>query len=170
MHYHFIEQTITLYLPGGYMNRIDKHQYHMKMAALVSERSTCPRRAVGCILVNKINHIIATGYNGLPSGMANCIDVEKPMCSGTRTIPGEKLELCDAVHAEQNALLQCKNVYEIEAIYCTASPCIHCLKLLMNTACNTIYYRDAYPSKEGMELLKLKWESFHTRKMIQIGV
>jgi deoxycytidylate deaminase len=57
------------------------------------------------------------------------------MPEGAKFKSGEGLDVCQAIHAEQNALLQCKDVYDIETIYCTVSPCIHCVKLLLNYFC-----------------------------------
>jgi dCMP deaminase len=65
---------------------------------------------------------------------------------------GSDLELCEAIHAEQNALLQCKNVYEINKVYCTVSPCIHCIKLLLNTSAKHIIFSEEYTNQEGKSL------------------
>jgi dCMP deaminase len=122
--------------------RPSKEEYFMSMANLVASRATCVRRAVGCVLVNKDGHVLATGYNGVPRGMPHCIDGDH--CPGSRESSGQGLDQCLAVHAEQNALLQCRDVREIDTAYVTTSPCIHCLKLLMNTSCRVIVYREAY--------------------------
>ena len=125
--------------------------YFLRMAKLVSERGTCIRRKVGCVFVNKKNHIIATGYNGNPSGFNHCIDYP---CLGSKSKSGEDLDKCEAIHAEQNALLQCKDVYDIDRVYTTLEPCIHCVKLLLNTSANQIIYGESYVHKEAREL----WE------------
>ena len=125
--------------------------YFLRMAKLVSERGTCARRKVGCIFVNKKNHVIATGYNGNPSGFIHCIN--KP-CQGANSPRGEDLDKCEAIHAEQNALLQCKNVYEIDRVYTTLEPCIHCVKLLLNTSANQIIFGEKYVHEKAREL----WE------------
>ena len=70
----------------------------------------------------------ATGYNGNPSGFTHCID--EP-CEGSTSKSGTDLDKCQAIHAEQNALLQCKDVYSIDRVYTTLEPCIHCIKLLL---------------------------------------
>ena len=102
--------------------------------------------------VNKKNHIIATGYNGNPSGFIHCIN--KP-CQGANSPQGEDLDKCEAIHAEQNALLQCKNVYEIDRVYTTLEPCVHCTKLLLNTSANQIIYGEKYVH----DLSRKLWES-----------
>jgi len=123
--------------------------YFLKMALLVAQRGTCARRKVGCILVNEKKHVVATGYNGNPAGQKHCID--QP-CKGAIAKSGSDLELCEAIHAEQNALLQCKNVYEINKVYCTVSPCIHCIKLLLNTSAKYIIFSEEYTNQEGKSL------------------
>ena len=126
--------------------------YFLKMALLVSERGTCARRKVGSIFVNKRNHVIATGYNGNPSGFPHCTD--KP-CAGAKSKSGTDLDKCEAIHAEQNALLQCKNVHEIDRVYTTLEPCIHCVKLLLNTSTQQIIYGEKYVHNLARNL----WES-----------
>ena len=121
--------------------RICTDWYFLKMAFLVSERATCARRKVGCVIVNSKNHVVATGYNGVASGQEHCID--NP-CGGAKFKSGEGLDVCQAIHAEQNALLQCRDVYDIETIYCTVSPCIHCVKLLLNTSVKNIIFGEKY--------------------------
>tara|TARA_A100001515_G_scaffold134777_1_gene125196 strand:+ start:324 stop:788 length:465 start_codon:yes stop_codon:yes gene_type:complete len=125
--------------------------YFLRMAKLVSERGTCIRRKVGCVFVNKKNHVIATGYNGNPSGSKHCID--NP-CMGSKYSSGTGLEFCEAIHAEQNALLQCKDVYDIDRVYTTLEPCIHCIKLLLNTSANQIIYGEKYVQEWSRKL----WE------------
>ena len=123
--------------------------YFLRMALLVSERGTCVRRKVGCILVNKKNHVLATGYNGNPSGFSHCLD--NP-CEGANSKSGKDLDKCEAIHAEQNALLQCKDIYDIHTVYCTVSPCIHCVKLLLNTSAKKIVFGEKYIHKEAEKL------------------
>ena len=132
--------------------RASKDSYFSGMAQLASSRGTCSRRKVGCVLTNERGHVIGTGYNGVASGQPHCLD--RP-CAGASCKSGEGLDLCEAIHAEQNALLQCKDVYDIHTIYCTDSPCITCVKLLMNTSCKRIVFWREYPHRKSREL----WES-----------
>jgi dCMP deaminase len=125
--------------------RITKQDYFMLMAQVISMRATCARRSVGCVLVDWRDHVIATGYNGVPSGMPHCIS--KP-CPGATAPSGTGLDLCEAIHAEQNALLQCKDTNLIKACYCTTLPCIHCIKLLMNTSCQFIFFLELYSNSK----------------------
>lgn len=131
--------------------RPSKVQYFMMMAHLVSIRGTCRRRKVGCVLINKRGHVLATGYNGAAAGTAHCIDVP---CAGAAAPSGEGLDLCEAIHAEQNALLQCGDVYQIHSAFVTASPCVTCVKLLLNTSCQDIYFSEPYPHDDAERLWK----------------
>lgn len=126
--------------------RPTKDEYFLKMAELVSMRATCSRRNVGCVLVDSRAHVLSTGYNGPASGQPHCIDIP---CKGAACKSGTGLELCEAIHAEANALLQCPDVYRIETAYCTDSPCIHCVKLLLNTSCKSIVFLREYPHNES---------------------
>ena len=113
----------------------------LEVANVLSKRSTCARRRVGCVLVNNRNHILATGYNGVAPGQSHCIDTP---CAGAQLPSGVGHDICEAVHAEQNALLQCSNVYDIEICYTTTAPCMACTKLLLNTSCKSIIFAKAY--------------------------
>ena len=131
--------------------RESKQSYFLKIAALVATRATCPRRAVGCVITNSFGHIKATGYNGVPKNMAHCIDTP---CGGEISKSSEGLSSCMATHAEQNALLQCDDVMDIDTIYCTTSPCIHCAKLIANTSCKALVYTNKYSDFSGTALLE----------------
>ena len=119
------------------------------MAKLVARRSTCARRSVGCVLVDEHNHVLATGYNGVASGEPHCI--ESP-CPGAGAPSGEGLHLCQAIHAEVNALVQCADVMRIAIVYCTASPCAHCMRLLVNTGARAIAFAERYPHEESFKI------------------
>jgi len=141
------------------MNRIGTNDYFMEIANIVAKRATCHRRQVGCVLVNSYGHILATGYNGVPSGIDHCID-NSHLCKSRNADSGCDLDDCMAIHAEQNAFLQCNNVMAINACYVTTSPCISCMKQLMNTSCKNLYIGEEYDgnaisfwlSKEGNKI------------------
>lgn len=133
------------------MGRISSNEYFMKMAWVASERATCSRRRVGCVLTNSRKHIIATGYNGVAAGLPHCLDHP---CAGAACASGTGLDLCEAIHAEANALLQCKDVYDIHVAYVTTSPCTHCVKLLLNTSCLHIVFDQIYPHSTAEALWK----------------
>jgi len=120
------------------------------IASLLAQRATCSKLKVGCVLVDRQGRILSTGYNGVPRGCPHCTDVP---CPGATAPAGA--DLCEAVHAEQNALLQCKDPDKIETCYVTHMPCMRCVKELMNTRCTSIVYLDgtlAQPSAEALWL------------------
>ena len=129
--------------------RIGIDEYFVEMAKLVARRATCARRKVGCVLVNEHDHVMATGYNGVASGLPHCLDTP---CPGAGQPSGQGLHLCQAIHAEQNALMQCRNINEIATCYTVSSPCIHCLRLLLNTTCRRIVFAEEYPHPEAAQL------------------
>lgn len=129
--------------------------YFARIARVVASRSTCLRRAVGCVLVDARKHILATGYNGVATGQPHCNEVIAALdetfgplyphaCAGAREASGTAIDACGAIHAEQNALLQCRDVYAIETCYVTTQPCVSCLKLLLATSCRRIIYLEPY--------------------------
>jgi len=127
----------------------------MELALVVAKRSTCLRQKVGAIIV-KDKRILATGYNGAPSGMAHCLDIG---CLREKMkIPsGERQELCRGLHAEQNAIIQAAKFgisIEGATMYTTHCPCITCAKMIINAGINKVVYGKEYADKRGLELLK----------------
>lgn len=117
---------------------------YISIAEVVARRSTCQRRSVGAVIVNSKGQIAATGYNGVPTRFEHCIDVP---CMETFPKSGQNLEKCHAVHAEQNALIQCSDPFDISLLIVTTFPCIHCQKMFLNTSCHTIAYGDEYDTE-----------------------
>jgi len=138
-------------------SRINITTYFLRLASIVALRSTCERRQVGCVLVDKYKHIIGTGYNGVASGQPHCIESK---CPGASYPSGKGLEKCEAIHAEQNAILQCKDVNAIVTCYVTVAPCITCTKLLMNTSCKEIVFLEEYPNS-GKKLWDKYWYKYN---------
>ena len=97
------------------------------------------------MLVNREKDIIATGYNGRAAGIVNCLD--KP-CAGATEDSGMGLESCEAIHAEQNALMRCRDIREIDTVYVTCSPCVFCVNLLTATAARRVVFLVRYPHDE----------------------
>ena len=154
-------------LKGGFVvimkdKRIDWHIYFAKIAQMVAERSTCIRRKVGAVAV-KDKRILATGYNGAPSGIAHCLDIG---CLREKLkIPsGERHELCRGLHAEQNVIIQAA-VHGISLkgcdIYCTHLPCLICTKMLINCSVKNIYYLEGYPDELSKSMLEEAKVSLH---------
>ncbi len=132
--------------------RISSIQALLNSALAISKRSTCARRDVGCIIVDKHGRTLATGYNGTPRGREKCL---YSPCTGAGAATGENLDGCGAVHAEQNALMHCRDVMKIHRIILTDSPCVTCAKMIANTSCKTIYYKNRYEGhfKRSSEIL-----------------
>ncbi|MBI2088863.1 MAG: dCMP deaminase family protein [Deltaproteobacteria bacterium] len=136
--------------------RLSWDQYFMTITRQVAERSTCSRAKVGAVIVRDKN-ILATGYNGAPAGMPHCTDVGC-LIYQSKTPTGETEENCfRTIHAEMNAIAQAaKNGSSIKdaAIYVTHTPCIHCLKVLVNTGIKQIYYESPYKLHTLEEILR----------------
>jgi len=136
------------------MQRPSWDAYFVDIAKLVASRSTCLRRQVGAVMV-KDKHILATGYNGTPSGITHC--AETGCLRDQLKIPsGERHELCRGLHAEQNAIIQAaRHGVDISGaiLYCTHSPCIICTKMLINSGIRKIVYLDGYPDRMSMDML-----------------
>lgn len=118
----------------------------MTITRQVAERSTCPRAKVGAVIVRDRN-ILATGYNGAPAGLAHCTDVGCLIYESRA--PGGDLEsnCYRSIHAEINAITQAaKNGAAIAGadVYVTHSPCIQCLKVLVNTGVRRVFYERPY--------------------------
>ncbi|MBW1940066.1 MAG: cytidine/deoxycytidylate deaminase family protein [Deltaproteobacteria bacterium] len=125
--------------------------YFMDICILVATRSTCLRRSVGAIIV-KDKRILATGYNGAPSGIAHCIETGC-MREKLNVPSGERHEMCRGIHAEQNAILQAAlHGVSIKgaALFCTNLPCSICTKMIINAGIKKIYYLDGYPDPNPM--------------------
>ena len=130
-------------------------EYFMNIVDDVATRSTCLRRRLGAVIV-KDKRIIATGYNGAPRNLPHCLDIgclrdELKIASGTRH------EICRAVHAEQNAVLQCAAhgvSCEGATVYTSSSPCMICAKMLVNAGIKRIVFKGDYPDPEAVELLR----------------
>jgi dCMP deaminase len=121
------------------------------IAAVLARRATCRKLRVGAVLVDERDRILGTGYNGVPHRMQHCTDTP---CPGVHAPKGA--DLCEAVHAEQNALLQCTALDKIHALYVTHAPCMRCTKMLLNTNCKAIYFVDDTHLEESAQRL---WQS-----------
>lgn len=130
-------------------------EYFMDIVTLVSRRSTCLRRSVGAILV-KDKRILATGYNGAPSGLRHCLEVGC-LREQMNIRSGERHELCRGLHAEQNAIIQ-SALHGISlkgaTLYCTNHPCIICAKMIINAGIVRVLYRDGYRDSMAENMLK----------------
>jgi len=130
-------------------------EYFLEVAILVSKRATCLRRSVGAVLV-KDKKILATGYNGAPSGLNHCLDIGC-LREKLKVPSGERQELCRGLHAEQNVLVQAA-LYGVSTkgstLYVTNQPCGICAKMLINAGIREIVISAGYPDKLAREFLK----------------
>lgn len=137
---------------------------YMKIALDVSEWSSCLSRSVGCV-ITKNNRIVATGYNGAPSGVLNCY--ERNVCLRKNSKSGTNLEECLATHAEQNAITQAAKMgISIDGgdAYVTTKPCTTCMKLFINSGIKRVFYLEEYENplsdviakEAGLLLIKME--------------
>ncbi|HOU23320.1 MAG: tRNA-specific adenosine deaminase [Chloroflexi bacterium ADurb.Bin180] len=140
-------------------------EYFMEITRQVARRSTCLRRQVGALIV-KDKQILATGYNGAPSGFDHC---EQTGCLREEMhIPsGERQEICRGLHAEQNAIIQAA-LHGVSVaggdLYCTHQPCITCAKMIINSGLRRVICYDSYPDPLARSFLEqagiqlVEWE------------
>lgn len=130
-------------------------EYFMKITKIVAERSTCNRQQVGAVIV-KDKRILTTGYNGAPAGVVDslelgCLRTEHNIASGTRH------EICRAIHAEQNAIIQASSTGTAIAgstLYCTHTPCNLCAKMIVNAGIKRVVTLSDYPDSSFMTLFE----------------
>ncbi|MBS6177013.1 cytidine deaminase [Emergencia timonensis] len=130
-------------------------EYFMQMAQLTAQRSTCLRRKVGAVIV-KDKHIIATGYNGAPRGLKHCVELGGCLREKLKIPSGQRHELCRALHAEQNAIIQAATLgqsIEDGTIYITHQPCAICAKMIINAGLKRIVVKEGYPDDLSVEIL-----------------
>jgi dCMP deaminase len=129
-------------------------EYFMGITRLVATRSTCLRRHVGAILI-KDKRILASGYNGAPSGLRHCEEVG--CLRENSSVPsGERHELCRGLHAEQNLIIQAAyHGISIKGsiLYCTNKPCVICTKMIINAGIIKIYFEDGYDDPLSDQML-----------------
>ena len=148
------------------MSRPSWGTYFMEITRLVASRSTCRRRRVGAVLV-KDRRVLATGYNGAPSGLPHCLDIG--CLREENEIPsGERHELCRGLHAEQNVIIQAARhgiPIQGSTLYCTTMPCVICAKMIINAGILAVYYQEGYGDALSRQLLRdaeiqlINWES-----------
>jgi len=130
-------------------------EYFLKAASVVAERSTCRRHHVGAVAARD-KHILATGYNGAPAGLKDCLELgclrdEMNIPSGTRH------EICRGIHAEQNVIIQAALhgvSLEGSTIYCTHTPCVLCAKMLVNARIKRFVSFGSYDDNSFIEMFR----------------
>lgn len=144
------------------VNRPNIHEYYLILAQAAAIRGTCARRKVGAIITDMDNFVLSSAYNGTPMGMEHCTDCN---CPGAKYPSGEGLDKCQALHAEDVAIMKCRALNDARNIYVTCSPCIKCTQRLLNTPIWNIYFVDTYPHSESEKL----WTRFN-RNWKQIDI
>jgi dCMP deaminase len=127
--------------------------YFMDITSLVARRTTCSRRMVGAVIV-KDKRILATGYNGAPSGIRHCSETGC-LREQLKVPSGERHELCRGIHAEQNAIIQAAlHGVSIKdaSLFCTTQPCSICCKMIINAGIREVYYQDGYSDPMAVEM------------------
>lgn len=149
------------------MDKWDKR--FMDLACEISKWSSCYKhnRNVGAIIV-KNKRIITTGYNGAPSGIESCKERSECIRNNMGIASGERHELCYAIHAEQNAIIQAAKLgvsIDEATIYCTHQPCAICAKMIINSGINRVVYLNPYPddfAKQLFDSVNMRIEQFRT--------
>lgn len=138
------------------MQKWDKR--FMELTEQVAEWSSCfqSNRHVGAVVVRD-KRILTTGYNGAPQGIKSCVERGECLRQKLNIASGTRHELCYAVHAEQNAIIQASRLgipLEGATLYCTHQPCVICAKIIINAGITRVVYKHGYHDEFSMQLLK----------------
>lgn len=130
----------------------------MEMAWVISKWASCfqPNRRIGCVIV-KNKRIVTTGYNGAPAGIRTCVERGECLRKKIGVESGTRAELCYAVHAEQNAIIQAAKLgvnIDGSTLYCTHQPCILCAKMIVNAGVVRVVYHSGYPDDFALDIFK----------------
>ena len=129
----------------------------MEMARLIATWASCyqAERKIGAVIV-KDKRIMTTGYNGAPAGIRTCVERGECLRRKLGGESGTRQELCYAVHAEQNAIIQAAKLgvsIDGATLYCTHQPCILCAKMIVNAGIRRVVYQQGYPDAFSLEIL-----------------
>src|ERR1700716_2189087 len=132
----------TLAEPGQEPDRIPLEEVYMRMAEELAKRSTCARLQVGSVITTAdLTQVLGIGYNGNARGLPN-------RCDSTEA--GN----CGCLHSEQNALIKAGATLGGKVMFVSASPCVMCAKMIINTNVGRVYYREAYRDPAGLDVLR----------------
>ena len=128
----------------------------MQMAETVAGWSSCfqENRYVGAVIV-KDKRIVATGYNGAPAGIKSCADRGECLRRVRNIASGTMQEVCYAVHAEQNAIIQAAKLgipLDGAIMYVTHQPCVICTRMIINSGIKKVIYKNGYPDDFALQL------------------
>lgn len=137
--------------------------YFMALAFLAAERTNCMKRRVGCVIARD-KRVVATGYNGTPSGVTNCCDGGCLRCNGD-VEQGVGLDLCLCLHAEENAIIEAgRDRCRGATLYTNLFPCVLCAKKIVQAGISRAVYSSKYATDTASQALLLaggvKVESF----------
>lgn len=138
------------------MDKWDKR--FMEMADLVATWASCyqPNRKIGAVIV-KNKRIMTTGYNGAPAGVKTCMERGECLRRKLGIPSGTRQEMCYAIHAEQNAIIQAAKLgvnIDGSTLYCTHQPCILCAKMIVNAGIVRVVYHSGYPDEFALDIFK----------------
>lgn len=125
----------------GTVERIPLYEVYMRMAEELAKRSTCLRLQVGTVVTDStLANVLGIGYNGNARGLPNrCDSLE----------PGR----CGCIHSEVNALVKAPGLTGDKVVFITASPCVMCAKLMVQSGVSHVFYRTGYRDPAGVEVL-----------------
>lgn len=137
------------------MSKWDKR--FMEMASVIAGWASCyqPERKIGAVIV-KDKRIMTTGYNGAPAGVKTCVERGECLRRKLGVASGTHHELCYAVHAEQNAIIQAARLgvsITGATLYCTHQPCVLCAKIIVNAGIVRVVYKEGYPDDFSVRML-----------------
>ena len=152
--------------------RVDKWDARfMELARVIANWASCyrPNRKIGCVIV-KNKRIVTTGYNGAPAGIKTCIERGECLREKLGIASGTRAEICYAIHAEQNAIIQAAKLgssIESATLYCTHQPCVICAKMIVNAGISRVVYEEGYPDDFARQIFSesgVKLERFEPGK------
>ena len=130
----------------------------MEMAEVIAGWASCYQqdRKIGAVIV-KDKRVMTTGYNGAPAGVKTCVERGECLRKKLGIPSGTRHEMCYAVHAEQNAIIQAAKLgvsIDGATLYCTHQPCILCAKMICNSGITRVVYREGYPDPFSLEIFR----------------
>ncbi len=130
----------------------------MELAGVISGWASCYKadRKIGAVIV-KNKRIVTTGYNGAPAGITTCVERGECLRQKLGIPSGTRAELCYAVHAEQNAIIQAARLgssIDGATLYCTHQPCVLCAKMIVNAGIRRVVYEKGYPDEFALQMLR----------------
>ena len=130
----------------------------MELAGVIANWASCYKqnRKIGAVIV-KNKRIVTTGYNGAPAGIKTCVERGECIREKLGIASGTCAEICYAIHAEQNAIIQAARLgssIDGATLYCTHQPCVICAKMIVNSGINRVVYKHGYPDDFALEMLK----------------